>query len=192
VPTTGQPERCADINSFLPSGGAPPSDDYPVNRVSWCQAFAYCKWAGKHLCGKIGGGENAFSDFLRVDSSEWYNACSNGGVDRFPYGSSYVPDNCVSTDSDPARVAEPVLSSPACRSQNGVLDLSGNVWEWEDSCGTVNFDTVCRARGGAFDALAPATSAPGSAVACDADSTPNELLPEATGRDLGFRCCASE
>ena len=33
----------------------------------------------------------------------------------------------------------------------GLFDVSGNVWEWEDSCdGTTGEADLCRARGGAF------------------------------------------
>jgi formylglycine-generating enzyme required for sulfatase activity len=82
------------------------------------------------------------------------------------------------------------MSTPSCRTQDGVLDLSGNVWEWENSCGESNFDYVCRVRGGAFDTVS--MTGPGSAIACDADSAPGDFLPQSATPDLGFRCCASE
>ena len=43
---------------------APRPRRFPVISVDWCDAYAYCKWAGKYMCGKIGGGSNLYADWL--------------------------------------------------------------------------------------------------------------------------------
>jgi len=46
-----------------------------------CDAFAFCKWAGKHLCGYPASVE-FLDDEKNVEpflTSEWFYACTNGG-----------------------------------------------------------------------------------------------------------------
>ena len=51
------PASCSMKTSFVP--GAPLDlnrGNYPVSQVDWCDAWGYCAAVGKHLCGRIGGG----------------------------------------------------------------------------------------------------------------------------------------
>ena len=55
---SGLPPVCAG-NIYQPSNGWPYTEGrVPVTYVDWCDAYAYCKYSGKHLCGKVGGGTN--------------------------------------------------------------------------------------------------------------------------------------
>ena len=74
---------CSFKKSFVPDGVFPPSGGaaLPVTSVDWCDAAAYCTFAGKHLCGKVGGGSSAYTDYAKP-ASEWYfgNVYADDGV----------------------------------------------------------------------------------------------------------------
>jgi len=87
----------------------------PVVGVSWADASAYARWAGKRL----------------PSEGEWVMAA--GGEDRrtFPWGSSWGADRCNSTGSqDGFEGPAPVGKFPLGASPYGVMDMAGNVWEW--------------------------------------------------------------
>jgi formylglycine-generating enzyme required for sulfatase activity len=178
----GLPDPCANQKSFVPAGTWPAPDgskNVPVLNVDWCDAVAYCAWAGKRLCGKIGGGSNDTGDMADPAKSQWFAACSQGGVRDYPYGSTYQKGTCngESVQAGPAAVGslgDCVGGAP------GLFDMSGNVAEWEDSCKTSDNTVVCMARGGAFN------SNP-TGLACDATSKETRADPQ---DDVGFRCCS--
>ena len=102
------------------------ADNMPVAQVSWNDARAYAKWAGKRLPSEI----------------EWEHAARNGtnSRTRYPFGNALVatgkplantwngtfPDHDSVTDG--YHRAAPVGTfgpSPA-----GLQDMAGNLWEW--------------------------------------------------------------
>lgn len=51
-----QPGECAWNDDFTPTQWPVASATLPVVNIDWCDARAYCAWAGKRLCGAIAGG----------------------------------------------------------------------------------------------------------------------------------------
>jgi len=174
------PTSCATKTSFGPSTAldlAHPT--YPVNYVDWCDAYAYCAGLNRHLCGRIGGGSAiGTSDFADATKSEWHNACSKGGTQAYPYGTSYVGQRCIDNLSGPRAVG----SALGCvGGYPGLNDMSGNVQEWEDNCTTgQGLLDDCKTRGGSYDDGS-------STLTCATKSSSRKR--SAADASTGFRCC---
>jgi formylglycine-generating enzyme required for sulfatase activity len=175
--------ECAWNTSFVPNYGWPASvgeQDLPVVGVDWCDAHAFCRWAGKRLCGAIDGGSVASADGNDAKRDQWYRVCSGGGVRAYPYGNDYDASACNGTNNKRSNVG----AYPGCVpiEHPGVFDLSGNVMEWEDLCTSVGpFEAdTCRVRGGSSNDSPVVLS-------CTSTFAPRRDYAIAF---IGFRCCS--
>jgi sulfatase modifying factor 1 len=100
-------------------------ENLPVVQVSWEDAVAYSKWAGKRL----------------PTAAEWEKAAQGGKPNsKFPWGNEDIDNDkpkantwqgefpYTNTNRDGFYRAAPVRSFPA--NDYGLYDLAGNVWEW--------------------------------------------------------------
>ncbi len=159
-------------------GATAPSSNEPVSCVDWCDALAYCVWAGKDLCRDAGGTSSG-------STSDWYQACSEGNAKNvYSCGGACESSVCNGASSGNNAIL-PVGAETSCvvSSANGVSidDLSGNVSEWTNYCILDTNTGACTARGGGFQSS-------DSALACAAVT--DQLTRIAIQPDLGFRCCA--
>lgn len=101
--------------------------DYPVVHVTWTAAQAYCVWAGGRL----------------PTEAQWEKAARGDDQRFFPWGNerpennraNYCDVNCIVGERDPNvddgyRETAPVGSFPEGASYYGILDMSGNAYEW--------------------------------------------------------------
>jgi hypothetical protein len=154
---SGQRPECALNLYFEPPEGClrhlpDPSNPgaHPQQCVDWCDAAAFCEWSGKRLCGGVDQGSVAWAEGSDATKDQWFNACSSGGANVFPYGAACNANACNWTNSFSIEAG----SRSSCQAQGpyaGVFDLSGNVGEWEDSCtGYEGLRDSCRVRGGSY------------------------------------------
>jgi formylglycine-generating enzyme required for sulfatase activity len=160
----------------------PGQENFPASQITWCDAYAYCTWAGKRLCGQIGGGaiaEGMYETNARL--SQWYSACSKGGALMYPYGGTYNQPTCGGGGASAGSVPAPVGTRINCvGGYPGIYDMSGSLWEWADACDSNDLMASCHAYGGAFDSMAPAD------LSC---AGVRYWGRTSTAMDIGFRCC---
>jgi formylglycine-generating enzyme required for sulfatase activity len=110
------------------SGHGPPHPPPPstggvagaITGVDWCDATAYCAWAGKRLCGRLGGGPLNDGD---PSNSEWVAACGAGVLTAG--GVSDWENGCTGNDDhDPCTIRGAACDAEGVRPRdNGAPDV---------------------------------------------------------------------
>jgi formylglycine-generating enzyme required for sulfatase activity len=123
------------------------SPSQPVVGVTWYEATAYCRWLTATLA-------DGFLYRLPTEA-EWERAARGPGSaspskgegrrgSRYPWGDEWTEGWCNSSELGLER-STPAGIFPQGASAEGVLDLSGNIWEW---CGDWYQEDAYRKRAG--------------------------------------------
>lgn len=185
----GQPTPFCDFNvSYLPRNSDNPNlwdpvnhGDYPATDIDWCDAYAYCAWAGKRLCGGLNGKIAPGASSYNPAQSQWYYACSKAGSQSYPYGTTPDTNACNVKKAflDGGLIRNVGADSKCVGGFAGISDMVGNASEWIDACD----GGVCAILGGSVTFPGPGDPNP---VQCGMYT---EVGPVYSADDLGFRCC---
>jgi gamma-glutamyl hercynylcysteine S-oxide synthase len=132
IDSTGySPKQKQNFLKHWPEGKMPQElADHPVVYVDIDDARAYAKWAGKRLPTEF----------------EWQLAAQGPDNRKWPWGDTFDSNNCNTTGTHTL----PVRSCPAGRSPYGCYNMSGNVWEWTESCRDDGHTRFTMIRGGSY------------------------------------------
>jgi len=174
--------------------------EHPINCVTWNQAVAYCKRSGKRLPTEAewefaarGADGRVYPWGDEVPSAEHLNACGPECVQwRVDAG---LPSMGMMYETDDGHAATaPVGSFPKGATERGLLDMTGNVFEWtddpfmpyadrdeevDDPSAVPDMNRVIR--GGAFNSVEPEHADPALRYPMEAS---------AHSHGVGFRCAA--
>lgn len=91
--------------------------DYPVVAISWFEALAFCLWL-----------RDVTGEYIMLPTEQQWQRAAQGATDAiYPWGNQFEPTKCNYNGSGttPVDFYEGKGDSPF-----GVVDMSGNVWEW--------------------------------------------------------------
>ncbi|MFC1960372.1 formylglycine-generating enzyme family protein [Chloroflexota bacterium] len=96
-----------------------PGDDLPRTTVSWYEAVAFCQWLSKRTGVQI----------TLPTEQHWQRAAQGDDGRKYTWGNQAPGERLCNFDEFVGQVT-PVTQYPDGASPFGVMDMSGNVWEW--------------------------------------------------------------
>ncbi|HEX3054122.1 MAG TPA: SUMF1/EgtB/PvdO family nonheme iron enzyme [Aggregatilineaceae bacterium] len=102
-----------------PESTAYEGDDLPRTNVNWYDAVAYCQWLSERVGQKI----------RLPTEQQWQRAAQGDDGRKYPWGNEVLNEQLCNFGGKVGKPT-PVTQYPKGASPFGVMDMSGNVWEW--------------------------------------------------------------
>lgn len=165
-----------------------PFEDHPRERVTWFDAVAFCRWLSWRLgCSYSLDAVDKWGVRLPTEY-EWEKAARGQDRRPYPYGPVFDMTRSNTRESGFGQTT-PVTKYTGSASPYGVLDMSGNVWEWclsdkehpREIAGLENLRADLRriVRGGSCNFYQYFAQ----------NGFRNDYPPDSVKRDCGFRLC---
>lgn len=100
----------------------------PAVNMKYDDAEKACASVGKRLC----------------TDHEWFEVCWGATLNRYPYGKKFEKPICNNLHGDRGTARSGSFAD--CRTETGIYDMSGNVWEWVQP----SITGALQAKGGSF------------------------------------------
>lgn len=94
-------------------------DNYPMTHIKWYEAVEFCNWLSSKLRHPV----------RLPTEAEWQKAAGGAESLLYPYGNEFDAHKSNVRESG-IEALTPVGIFPEGASPYGVLDMSGNIWEW--------------------------------------------------------------
>lgn len=164
--------------------------DHPVVHVSWNDAEAYGRWAGKRLPTEAEW-EFAARGGLTQKTFPWGDELTPGGQHRCNIWQGTFPEENVCEDGYDGTC--PVRAFPA--NGFGLFNMTGNVWEWCSDWFSAAYGKTGEADNPRGPATGTARSMRGGSYLCHESycnryrvSARSSNTPDSSTGNLGFRC----
>ncbi len=146
-------EWAAQLRSALDDDRRFNQDDQPVVGVTWYAARLYCFWLSL-LEWRAGGQQEPDMDVLlrrmyRLPRDTEWEWAASGGKRIYPWGDE-DPDDTRANFGRNVGKTTPVGAYPDGATPEGLMDMAGNVWEWQENWYDDDKDTRSL-RGGSWD-----------------------------------------